>query len=380
VDDVVTPIIRAAETIFNEVNAARAEQLNHVAHRGGDRQLVVAASGFRLWDDAGEALVRAMSSDANVAILDPDDPAQSSSLALALAAQPCGAVVIPDRFRGDLPPVLPRDVRVVTWLTQPRLPAYNPEFPGDALLLADEDWTALAKSAGWPASSLGVAHWPSVDLPAPADATLALICDTAPLETPTKELELSSHHVLWEMIRSDVLADPFDLRNDVVGFIDRRRAKLGISDEGFNRDLFIARLIVPAYQQAIATRLLRAGLPLRIYGRGWDGLSPHFANVHQGPIHTRDEFLRAAGSAAAVVYPFPLRQRHAIHALGRPIIGPASRESELLNDARRALTSRDDRRPQGCSPSISDALRALLGRDCRGTRIDTNQNSVFHSC
>lgn len=364
VDDVVTPIIRAAEAIFNEVNAARTQQLSHLAPRGGDRLLVVAGSRFRLWDDAGDALVRALSPDANVATLNPDDPAQSSSLALALAVQDCRAVVIPDRFRADLPPVLPREVRVVTWLTQPRLPAYNPDHANDALLLADENWTALAKSAGWPASSLAIAHWPSLELPAPAEPTVALICDTAPLDTPTRELELSSHHVLWEMIRADVLADPFALRDDVVSFIDRRRAKLGISDEGFNRDLFIARLVVPAYQQAIATRLLRADLPLQIYGRGWDGLSPQFAAAHQGPIQTRDQFLRAAGSATALIYPFPLRQRHAIHALGRPIVGPASRESELLNEARRTLAMREERRDKDSSPSISTSLTALLSRSC----------------
>lgn len=363
VDDVVTPIIRTAEAIFNEVNAARTQQLNHLALRGGERLLVVAGSRFRLWDDAGDALVRALGSETNVATLDPDDPAQSSSLALALAAQDCRALIIPDRFRADLPPVLPRDVRVVTWLTHPRLPAYNPDHPNDALLLADENWTALAKSAGWPASSLAVAHWPSLELPTSAEPSLGLICDTAPLDTPTQELELSSHHVLWEMIRADVLADPFALRDDVVSFIDRRRAKLGISDEGFNRDLFIARLVVPAYQQAIATRLLQADLPLRIYGRGWDALSPQFAAIHQGPIHTRDQFLCAAGSATALVYPCPLRQRHAIHALGRPVIGPASREPELLNDVKRAMASRHDRRPQNCSLSIADAVRALPRRD-----------------
>jgi hypothetical protein len=324
-EEISTPLIRVAEQIFNEVNAGRL--------------LLVAPSHFRLWDDAGHTMIQCLASENDVVHLDPDDPAQSSSLGLAISAADCGVLLVADRVRTELS-VLPRDISIITWITQPRIPNFDPQHPHDALLLADEQWLEPAKRAGWPSNQLSIAHWPpqhqrepsgSAAGPVPKQITLSLITDTHSLETPVTELELSSHHVLWESIRADILANPFSVQ-DSPTFIDRRRKNLGIADEGFNPEFFLNRLVIPAYQQAIVARLLNAKIPVRLYGKGW---TP-FPDADHGPIATREDFL-AAASASALVFPWPVRHRHAIDAMGRPVLGPHRNEADLIREARRML-------------------------------------------
>jgi hypothetical protein len=228
--------------------------------------------------------------------------------------------------------VLPASVAVISWITQPRIPAHDAAHPRDGLLLADESWRAIAQAAGWPADRLKLAGWPALKLQPSSGSSLALIADTSSLDTPIATLEHSSHHVLWELIRGD-LTDPFALGPDVNSFINCRMVKLGISEEGFDRALFITKLVIPAYQQGLAKLLLDAGIPLKVYGSGWDYL-PQFESSSQGPIKSRPDFVAAIESVAALVYPWPIRHAHFVDALGRTILSPGTRRSDYLRNAK----------------------------------------------
>jgi hypothetical protein len=228
---------------------------------------------------------------------------------------------------------------VITWITNPRIPGFDPNFPHDALLLADDAWLPAARAAGWPAARLGAAPWPTLSLPPSADRRLVLLADTRTLETPITELDLSSHHVLWEQIRNDLAHDPFSLGGDADGFLTRRMTALGISDQGLDRARFIDQLILPAYQQGLASILLRAGLPLKLYGEGWDQL-PSLRSACEGPVGSRGAFVNAASSATAIVYPWPLRYQGPVDVLSRPVLWTASRNPEKwIIEARRLLSA-----------------------------------------
>ena len=363
-ENLIQTLIPMAEKVFNECNAARSIQLSEMASGapgGGDRKrdlrltqnvLVLAASHFRLWDDAGNALLTVMR-DTETCHLDPDDPAQSSALGLALAGQHRDAVIVPNRSRAELPAVFSASTSVLTWITQPRIPAYDGKHPNDGLLLADDTWLTAATSLGWPLNRLKIAGWPNPPCAPSAEKSLALIADTFTLDTPVKALDSSSHHVLWEVIRSDLNSDPFAIGTDVIGFIHRRMTKLGISQEGFNEPMFINRLVIPAYQQGLARLLLDAGLPLKLFGRGWD-LLPRLSAAWRGEVRTREEFRGAVNGASVLMYPWPTRVRHEIDAMGRPVLSPNLRRAESwVRDAKAILNGCRETLPL---PPISQAL------------------------
>lgn len=343
-DEVVQQLIPMAEKVFGECNDIRAVRISgcrEIPSAKADsskRILLIAASHFRLWDDAGAALLSAFG-DGSVRHLDPDDPAQSSALGLALAAQDCDAVVVPNRSRGELPDVLPLATPVVSWITQPRIPAFDGRHAKDALLLADEAWVAVAQGMGWPRDRVQVAGWPTMELPPAGEKCLALIADTRTLETPVTKLDASSHHVLWELIRRDLAADPFSVGPDVNGFIDRRMAKLGISEEGFDRGMFIEKLVAPAYQQGLAKVLLDAGLPIKLFGEGWDEAAG-FMGAWNGVVRTREAFTEAVRGASVLIYPWPARSRQQIDAFGRTVVfAKIPRTENWVREARAALSS-----------------------------------------
>ena len=408
-EDLIQTLIPMAEKVFNESNAARSNQLSEMVcgplppgipggrvgvrgdfsrmgveqsveektpqpnpppgvPGGGDRKqnsrsmqnvLVLAPSHFRLWDDAGEALLSVMRGT-DACHFDPDDPARSSALGLALAGQHCDVVVVPNRSRAELPAVLSPATSVLTWITQPHIPMYDAKHPNDALLLADDSWLTAATSLGWPPNRLKIAGWPSLSFAPPAGKSLALIADTFTLETPVKALDSSSHHVLWEMIRSEMSSGPFSIGSDVIGFIHRRMMKLGISAEGFNEGMFVNQLVIPAYQQGMARLLLDAGLPLKIFGKGWDEL-PRFRPAWRGTVETREAFREAVSSASVLIYLWPTRIRHEIDAMGRPVLSPNFHRAESwVRDAKAMLNGSSE---TCVLPPISQAcIREMVNR------------------
>jgi hypothetical protein len=378
--EVVQGLIPRAEECFKRSNEARwwrVRELRDAREAAGSRlgceskedrpgdspalngsTLVVAPTHFRLWDDGGFTLRQAFV-DAR-SHLDPDDPAEASAVGLALAAEPADAIVTLNKGRADLPDALPSGKPLVTWVTHPCIPAFDPACPQDGLLLGDEAWLPFARAAGWPEDRLRAASWPEMALPPPPNpATLVLIADTTPLETPIKELDFSSHHVLWESIRHDLAHDPFCIGGDLDAFLARRRSALHIGMEGFDRTMFIERLIVPAWQQAVARLLLDAGLPLKLYGGGWDEL-PGLRDHWEGPVRTREQFLTAAGSATALVYPWPMRYRGAIDAVGRGVLWTASRDPRDWVRQARAMLREAPATPRE-EDSLVAGVRSLIG-------------------
>ena len=345
-EDVAAHLIPAAERIVSATLTARIGQSASLAarnragtRRGKSSRLgVVAGSRFRLWNNAGPALayVTANAAEGTHHRLDPDDPACASGLALALLASESDVLVTADLPRARLGALAPASVPVIAWITTPQVPAYVSECPGDALLLADPAWHAAARAAGWPESRLATAGWPAAwSLPANVPgAGIALIVDTLPLTTPKSDLTLSSHHLLWELIRDELTSDPFQLGGDVDQYLADRRDKMGIATDGFNRTLFIDRLLLPAYQQGLARSLIGAGLPLRVFGKTWDQL-PDFRAAWGGPVRTAPELQAAVAGARLLVHPWPARFIHEIDTVGKPVLRCAGMRAETVIRAAR---------------------------------------------
>jgi hypothetical protein len=303
------------------------------AERAGGRVWVVAPGRFRLWDSAGMELGEVLGAGApsgTVELFDPDRAVNAGPLALAMAVRGCDAIVTADVGRADLAGVVPEGVAWVTWVTAGRVPGFVAGQRGsatrgetgvrDGVLVADEAWVRLALEAGWPAERVGVARWPGVELPvAPAGGPVALIHDTCGLEPGEAEEKFSSHRVLWEMIRSELLEDPFRLGEDVAAYLAEWIRRVGIAAETLDRGRFVERLILPAWHQGLARELMGAGVPVRLYGAGWGELG-EFREHAAGAVRSREELLAAAGSAAGLVDLMPGGVGHAVERLGRVVV------------------------------------------------------------
>jgi hypothetical protein len=247
----------------------------------------------------------------------------------------------------------------LTWVTTPRVPAFAPAGPNDRLLLADAAWRDAAAGAGWPAERIDTAGWPtppSHDAPAPSGLTL--VADTAALDAPESLVEFSSHCLLWETVRQAVLRDPFALPADVAGWVRDLARAHGIANDTLDVAMFVGRLVIPAYQQALAEALLAAGAPLRLYGRGWGDL-PRFTANAAGEVTSREHLTEIARDAAALVHAWPAAGAHAIDAFGRPVIRRTGRRREtFLRDASLALKGALG--PRGSDTPLSAVLLARL--------------------
>lgn len=363
-DDVASRLIPAAERIISKALSDRTRQAQSLAtprpkRSSPARRLgVVAGSRFRLWNNPGTALARVFAdttAPSDWKRLDSDDPACASGLALALLASECDALVTCDLSRSCLSALIPASLPVITWLTTPAVPPFPAEASDDALLLADSAWLPAARAAGWPESRIAIAGWPPTwELPAFAPpGGLALIADTRALDTPTAELELSSHHLLWESIREELAHDPFQLTADIDAYLATRRAKLGISEAGFNRPFFVDRLLLPAYQQGLARKLRAAGLPLRVFGGAWDEL-PDFRDAWGGPVRSAQDLEAAVASASVLVYAWPTEHAHEIETLGKPVLRRnARRYDAVLREARSVIGSSQS---PADGPVLSEAM------------------------
>ncbi|HEY8751196.1 MAG TPA: hypothetical protein VIM11_24645 [Tepidisphaeraceae bacterium] len=295
---------------------------------------VVAPSHFRLWNEAPTALVATLadSQDFTARIFDSDNPASASPLGLARQASGANAVLTANLGRADLPPVIPNQTPVLTWITLPRIPAYDPSAPQDGLLLTDPGWKDRATSLGWPQDRIRIAAWPQAAIQATSTDTTtgeefaAFIDDTHPIVPPKIVKEFSSHLLLWDLIAQELARDPFQLKNDLDAYLSPRIAKFQIDPQSFDRSLFIERLIVPAYQQGLARALIAQKIPLRLFGTGWDQIES-FAAHAAGPVESREHFQQIVAASGALVYAWPISHAHPIDAAGRPVIRPSGSRS-----------------------------------------------------
>lgn len=326
-------LIGPAQKIFADESNRRAGQIQSVtsgwrpARKPFDRALrlcLIAPSHFRLWNDAPTVLsnVLAAGDDVSVRRFDSDDPATASPLALARLAAECDAVVAANLFRADLAGVFPADMPLVTWVTLPRLAEPAEAGPRDALVVADPAWQAAAGARGWPAGKVHTGGWPpSAVVQSDGAQSISLIADTFPLAPPKQVSDFSSHTLLWDMIVAELREDPGAVGIDLEGYLKSRMARLKISEESFNTFFFIERLIVPAYQQGLARALVAQGVPLRLYGKGWDAvesLAPHV----EGPVTCRTQFRQILADARALVHAWPISYAHPIDFAGVPVLRP----------------------------------------------------------
>jgi hypothetical protein len=339
-------MIPLAERTFAAVGEQRAREIERLRSHPRPRNhqpriCMLGPSRFQLWNDASRLLLGLLKNDGfEIDHLDTNRPDRGANLGLALSASTADILLTANAARTDLPPVLSPNLPVITWITSPRIPAHDAQSPRDALILADETWLPAARAAGWPADRLSIGVWPTCpELRAPdAPSHLAIIADTADTSPDHQRFDLSSHRPLWELIRDELLINPFALPADIGGYLRQRMDRLGIQSQGFDSRRFVDDLIVPAWQQGLAQVLLRAGLPLRLYGRNWNAIAP-FQPLAAGEVHTMDQLLAAAESAAALIHLWPIAGAHPIDALRRPVVRSSFSATRFLTDARRTLTA-----------------------------------------
>jgi hypothetical protein len=358
-------LIREATEVFSRITIRRSEAVRQLSESQSSprteprRFCVMAPKRFRLWNDEGLALSRI--APANSMLIDTSDPALSSPLKLAKEASGCGALLTPNFARADLPNALPLDLPWFTWITNDRVPAFNLAGPNDRLLIVADSVQTAAIAAGWPADRVHLAGWPEIDLPAAVgQPTLAVIADTVPVSTPADLEDFSSHRVLWETIQSELTNNPLSLDSDPGSFLTSRMSRFGVSTDSFPQERFLTQLIVPAYQQSMVRLLVKAGLPVRLFGTGWSEIA-EFQTHAAGLIGSQAELESASASATALVDLWPWRAVHPIAAAGRPVVRRDGRNlSTFIQRARNALAGRPTNTPPASVPLSTKLLADLL--------------------
>lgn len=356
-DDSAEPLMRTAREIFTSETTRRAARLDRLREQSRDRRgqssnpriLLVAPTRFRLWDDAGWLMWRTLTQspcdEVRFVAMDPDDPRQASPLALAMAASDCDAVLTANAYRSEMPGIVSSCLPWLTWATTPRIAPPAADAPGDRLLLAEESLHDAALAAGWSVDRICLATWPDRASPGIAHGTeqmtkapLVLISDTVAIDEPPTPFELSSHHVLWTLIRDEIRRDPFCIGHNLAAYLGERMARLGLDETTVNLGLFIDQLIAPGFLQGVARILLDNNVPLGIYGSGWDTL-PTFRSAWGGEVSTRERFEELIANAGALLHPSPLIGAHLSHAYGQPVLHGLQPSAAGLVAAARAILS-----------------------------------------
>jgi len=368
-DEQAAALMNSAQRVMSDESQRRAAMLREICARSrpaaSARLCIIGPSRFRLWSDEGAVLFNALGPDAQANQMtcirfDSDDPASSSPLALAMAGADCSAVVAANLTRADLAAALPDDLPLITWATRRPMPPFGGNH-ADGLLVADRAWIDEALAAQWAADRVAVAAWPTrgSEISPAQPPFLAIIADTIIIDT-APEFDLSTHGLLWDAIRNELLRDPLALGSDIAAYLKSRMLALGIQEQGFDAANFIENLILPAYQQGLARMLISAGLPLKLHGHGWSGISDLAGNAC-GPIGSPAQLESACQSAAALVYTWPDRGPHPIDAFARPVIRPAGDRGALLDQARSALAGKPQL-PQTRADALSlSAISRMIG-------------------
>jgi hypothetical protein len=292
------------------------------------RIAVVAGSRLQLWNAAGPALGMALCQEQDDAFsrIDPDKPCEASPLAVAIAASQADAIIAADVFRADFPHLVADRLAWITWVTSPRIASPDPKCPNDGLLLADPSWRGPALTAGWSENRIAIATWPQMLATRVQDTkagAIGLAVDTVALEVPQRVKDYSSQLLLWEFIENELGEKPFSLGNDPQRYLRKRREKMGISPDGFDANLFLERLISPAYHQGLARWMIRGGFAVALMGTGWDKLD-EFSRLARGSAPSLKDLEAKLGDCAALVHPSPLEWAHAVEALGIPVLQPGN--------------------------------------------------------
>ena len=356
-DAEVEPIVVEAQRVFGDVAVARAGELDRARVPSADAAgvLVVGGSRFRLWD-ASAALASAVPGGT---AYDTDDPLSASTLALARAARRRAAVVAADVGRGDAADVVAADTPWVTWVTRGVVPPFAAAGPRDAVVVADERWVAVARSAGWPAERVRVGRCPPLARPSgrPTSA-VAVVADTGPIAAPESVRDFSSHLLLWEAIEAELRHDPMAARVPEAFLADRAR-RMGIDPLAVDTALFLTGLIRPAYVQGLARALVAGQVPVQVWGGGWEAL-PEFGPHWCGVIEEPTAFAAVVNDAAVLVRPVPGEGWHPVEACGRPVVGATRSTAEFVRRAVTVLDAAGVARSPGGS-TVAEAIAELIG-------------------
>ena len=279
---------------------------------------------------------------------DPDHPLTAGPLALAEAAADADALVAADLFRADLPNVVPARTAWITWITTGRITP--PAMQGrDGLLLADPAWRQDAINAGWPAVRIQIAAWPQIVPPSSArnlPPVLGLLTDTRTIEIPPQVKDFSSQLLLWEFFEDELTRGPLALGDDPDRYLNSRMSRFNIRDEKFDRGLFFDRLIAPAYKRGVALFLLKNGIRVALFGRGWNEMA-EFKSCAMGPINNLADLTHAISQFDAILQAYPDRSPAAA-GLPLPMIRTVGLHSARLLGRIRETLSRNapvDRNP-----------------------------------
>ena len=181
---------------------------------------------------------------------------------------------------------------------------------------------------------------------------LAIIADTTVVRAPA--FEMSSHGLLWETIAGEVGADPLKVGNDPAAFLSRWCERAGV--EGVDRRVFVERLILPAYQQALARALIADGVEVRLFGGAWDELEG-LSECWGGVIRDREGLRAALEAAAGVVHVWPVGWGHPVEFVGRAVVRPGR---NWVEQARRVALGRGAPDTRDVGVGISASLIARL--------------------
>ncbi len=374
-EEVIAPLITAAQDVFSSVLTERTAQIAelnaHPAERDPDRILLIGGTEFRLWDQGTSVLndqLRQHSSGLGLRIhpFDTDDPMNGAPIALLGAANDCGAIVSANICRADSNQILPHEIPWISWMTIAGAPPFATAGPRDALILADPAWRSIARQAGWPDDRVKVCGWPVAgSIAAQSEAArseaarseLAMIANTRSLEIPPAIAQFSSHRLLWELIEEELLDHPLIVER-AEDYLTDRAGQLNITDDVLDRRAFVQELIIPAYQQGLARLLVKAGLPLALWGQGWEGLE-EFAPLARGSLADRAAFDAAVAESAALVFCWPERAAHPIEMTGRPLVHRAGNDrGQFLRNAQRSLAGNPRRPP--IEPHDRDSLARIV--------------------
>ena len=361
-EELAEAMITQAQRVFSDVTQRRASAIGQLLEVGvpvaSQCACVVAPSHFRLWNDAGHTLAQ-FATDLSWTHLDPDDPTCASPLAMARAASQCGAIIMPNTGRADLPNVVALSEPWITWSTGPRVPAFVGAGPRDAVIVADPAWRDTAIANGWPATRVHVATWPVAERPPATKGPLLILADVPPLDPPKDVVEMSSHRLLWDAIADELTRDPFALGASILDYLHARMRRINVGANAIDQPRFIDDLIVPAYARGLADLLRQNGLPIRCAGEGWNTiemLKPFAA----GAVMTRESFGEAVTTSSALVHVLPTGCGHPIAHQGRPVIYATHSRESFLRDARAAAAERLSIQPNPTPTLTADFLRRLL--------------------
>jgi hypothetical protein len=328
------------------------------------RVCVVAGSRFGLWNLADSALAGVMEAAPESCVrFDKDSPVSASPLALGLTMEQCDAIAAADLFRSDLAGVVANESPWLTWVTKPRVAPFDTSARRDRLVLADAEWRGIAKAAGWPVDRIIIAGWPKLAelMPPSAGSPIAMIADAELIAPPARLNEFSSQMVLWEQIAMELLGEALVVGSDIDAYLTSRMNRLDVDGQNLDRELFSAKLILPAWRRGIVRLLAKAGLPVAVFGNGWEE-SEEFRGCHGGVVNSIADLRRVATASAALIYPSPAVHAHAIDAFNRPVIRPLRTAQMMVRQAKNMLAGRDIAPPARGQPLSAKVILSIIDK------------------